>query len=724
MKRFFLLLAVLMTVVVAKAESVSRVEAEQVARAFYYRTVGEFKEMPWNKISLTAVVDPNDKDAKYNLYIFDVNDNDGYIVVSSDKQITPVLAYSFSGSFNIDNMSPGQAGYIQYYSESNTLAASVESDFAPKNLKLWEKLLNYTPGTREANDVVSSGTPLLDGIVWSQDYPFNQGCPTPTSASGGDHGHTYVGCVATATCHIMKYWNWPATGNGAKSLSSASNGGHGTITVNFANQTYDWTAIPDEPTVVNDEVSKICFHVGVGLGMNWGNSGSGTYTWNVPSALKSYFRFDNTVAYKKKSSYSESNWNQLLKSQIDSKLPMVYAGSSTAAGAGHAWNCDAYQITDGEYKFNMQWGWGRNGGNGYYTLDNLHSTAVSGGEENNFVEDQEVVINMRPNTEFEACNSIVATGFEGSFDDGSRINDYANNMDCTYVINPACGAVVSASFTKFDLAEGDYINVFSGDETSTDLIATYDRDNPPSHSFNSYKGAITLNFHTDGSATASGWKVEYSSKYCSSTRITLTDPSGTFGDGSKACQYNKSTSCEWKIAPEGATFVKLNFANFNLADDGKDYVAVYKTNTNTDNQIVKYYGNNVPSEPINVTTLPVIVKFYSNSDANVGEGWVINYTSSESSIDEVDILSNLTVMPNPANNDSKITFTLTDASSANISVTNMIGQVVGGGNFDLEPGYHEIAVSDILNADLHNGVYFVSLQNGRQVMTCKFVFVK
>ena len=720
MKRLTVILAMLAIVFAANAERVSYKDAEKVARAYYYQTVNAFRATEWSDISMTCVVNPNDANPKYNLYIFDVND-DGYVVVSSDDQITPVLAYSFESSFNMNNMSPGQAAYLNYYSESNDRANKTDADVAEANRAEWNYLLTYDPQSRATRDVVTSPV-LLEGIVWEQGWPFNSMCPSMTS---NFHNHAPVGCVATATCHVMKYWNWPSSGTGSYTHSSWANGGNGNITVNFANQTYDWNSMPDDPSSnENPEVGKICFHVGVAVKMYWEADGSGSQTWNVPTALKTYFKYSSDVEYKSKSSYSDANWRSLLKSQIDQKYPMVYSGSSTSVG--HAWNCDGYQINGETEKFHMEWGWGANAGNGFYTLDNLHSYAVAGGEENNFINNQEVVINIHPNQSFSACQSVTITGKEGSFDDGSRAYDYAANKDCVYVINPECGAYITAKFTKFDLADGDYVNVFAGDETSTDLIATYDNSNLPNGSIKTPIGAVTLKFHTDGQGEADGWRVSYNSTYCSSTAIKLYNPSGTFGDGSKACQYLDNANCQWKIMPEGAQQVTISFQNFNLANDGEDYVGIYKnTNTNS-NLIVKYNSNNIPTEPITVPSGVVIVKFFTNINEVVGDGWLLSYTSSteELSVDEVEIMSNLSVVPNPADGDARIAFTLTDASNTTITITNMLGQVVGQQDFALESGYHEISLEKFSNLSLQNQIYFVTLQNKNQIKTCKFLFAE
>lgn len=165
MKRLSVILAILAIAFAVKAERVSYKDAEKVARAYYYQTVNAFRATEWSDISLSCVVNPNDANPKYNLYIFDVNGDEGYIVVSSDNKITPVLAYSFECAFNLDNMSPGQAGYLNYYSESNDRADKTDAEMVEANRAEWNYLLGYDPMAKATRDVVTSPV-LLDGIVW------------------------------------------------------------------------------------------------------------------------------------------------------------------------------------------------------------------------------------------------------------------------------------------------------------------------------------------------------------------------------------------------------------------------------------------------------------------------------------------------------------------------------------------------------------------------------
>ena len=73
-------------------------------------------------------------------------------------------------------------------------------------------------------------------------------------------------------------------------------------------------------------------------------------------ALKTYFGYKSTLRGVLKSSYTDANWINLLKAEVDASRPIVYAGSGT--GGGHAFVCDGY---DNNNKFHFNWGW-----SGYY----------------------------------------------------------------------------------------------------------------------------------------------------------------------------------------------------------------------------------------------------------------------------------------------------------------------------------------------------------------------
>ncbi|HPX76209.1 MAG TPA: C10 family peptidase [Bacteroidales bacterium] len=713
MKKILILSFIFIFSLSAFAGFVPRKDAEQVAKSHVFQAIASFEPLKWEEIKLNCLFDPSQNDI-YKFYVFNINGDQGYVIVSSDDQIIPILAYSFEGGFNFDNMSPGQADFLNYFNESIEFVKNNEMNVNEKAVSQWQELLYFNQN--KDFQLKSTSPILLQGINWNQGWPYNSQCPADANAGYGLGGHVPVGCVATAMLQVMKYYNWPPTGTGSKYHSSWVNGGYGNITINFAQQTYDWTAIPDQASsFVNPELGKINYHAGVAVGMYWTAEGSASTTNKVSEALKNYFKYSSSAQYVSKSSYSEANWQNLIKQQVDAKKPMVYSGTPTS-GAGHAWNCDGYQ----DDSFHMNWGWG-GAGNGYYTLDNLTSTATVGGEENNFNKNNDMVINIYPDTGFPAyCQGDkLIVGDEGSFDDGSGPEDYQANQSCVFEIKPDCGSVVNLNFTKFDLAEGDVVELYDGDKTSTKLIATLDKDSDYSQLFSSFTGGMTIKFNTDASLQADGWKVKYTNAACKFNML-FTEAQGNLSDGSKSCDYNNSTLCSWIIEPEGANYINIDFVKCKIADN-YDYLKIFKDAISAENELYKFNNTTTPPEgTISIPSGKVILQFYTNS-SGVDEGWELNYTSGSSDVKNNILLSGFSILPNPGGLDSRLIFTLSDYSNTKIFVTNLLGEIVALKEYKLHSGYHEVSLKDIFNDKPNSGIYFINVDSGKEIKTQKFV---
>ena len=720
MKKLLLSIFICFVVIQSFAGFVPKKDAEIVARNHFYEAHNNYD--PINKIKaesiqLSCLLNPELDKSNY-FYVFNVNYNEGYIIVSSNNSINPILAYSFEGGFNVGNVSPAQQMFLDYYNESIKSAFDNQNSPEESTLGEWNRLLNFTE--QYSFKQKTTVGPLLAGINWNQSSPYNLGCPQDSDAPMGYGGHVPVGCVATAMLQVMKYYNWPHTGTGSYFHSSWVNGGYGNYNINFGNQTYDWNSIPLTASgSYNEELAKINLHAGVAVRMWWGPNGSGSSTANIATAMKDYFRYSNAISAKLKTSFTETQWKNMIKGQLNNNKPIVYSGSPST-GAGHAWNCDGYQ---GDEHFHMNWGWGGSG-NGYYTLDNLNSTATPGGDENNFVESQQIIIDIYPSGNYpEFCTGTrTITGTEGSFDDGSSSSNYLQNTNCKYIINPVCGAVVSINFYKFDLAAGDVLKVYDGDETEDLLIAEFTSDNPPSQTITGSRGFLTLRFTSDANQTGKGWGVTYNVTNCK-TNILLTSNSGSFDDGSGTCSYSTSTVCSWIIQPEDVDFIKINFEEFDLGHVAA-FVKVFKTEQNSSNLVANYSKSNPPSGELKVEDAVAVVQFFSGS-GTVGQGWKINYAAGkedeENNVEDLKWLSNFSIYPNPGNNNSVIIIDTEKTEKMTFSIYNILGEIIASEELNLAAGTNSLQINEVLNTSLKTGVYIININSGHKTYTERFV---
>ena len=190
-------------------------------------------------------------------YVFNV-DNVGFVIVSGDDTVIPILGYSDQGTFHSDNMPPALQKWLEGYKNeiiyvvSNDIKATEDID------KQWS--LQITNKNSNTTLTANAVTPLLQSIQWNQSPYYNALCP----------GGSVTGCVATAMAQIMKFWNYPATGAGFHSYNHSQ---YGTLSANFGNTTYQWSSMPNQlissstNTQIN-AVATLMYQCGVSVDMN------------------------------------------------------------------------------------------------------------------------------------------------------------------------------------------------------------------------------------------------------------------------------------------------------------------------------------------------------------------------------------------------------------------------------------------------------------------------
>ena len=344
-----LVLALLGQAIAQTSERVSEERALQTAQAFANAKLNAKGE------TLTLV-------KADNIYVYNIGDH-GFVMVSGNTVLPPVLGYSTTETFpSLEGAPENFTSWIGHYGEMIDFA--VENGIQPeaKVLQQWNDAAKGQFPTRNATSV----NPLLS-TLWNQDYPYNYYAPeTGGGWWGGPGGHCYAGCVACAMAQVMKYWNHPTTGNGSHSYL---HGTYGTQNADFGATTYQWDIMPNELGYQADDPAKavalLMYHCGVSVNMNFGPDGSGAYSADVETALRSYFGYCS-AKYHERSSYNEDTWIAMLKADLDQSHPVYYSGTSDSGG-GHAFVCDGYDEND-FFHFNLGWS---GSGNDYYSINDI-----------------------------------------------------------------------------------------------------------------------------------------------------------------------------------------------------------------------------------------------------------------------------------------------------------------------------------------------------------------
>lgn len=321
-------------------------------------------------------------EATVAFYVFNKGSNEGFVVVSGDDRMWPVLAYSHSGSLNMDDLPAPAADWLKYLQAQASL---LPTDHTPA------RLFTIQP----KGEVVVA--PLLEKeqINWGQVAPHNKYTPISDVM-----GNCPTGCVATAASQIMRYHKWPKKGRGSHSYTDPYDHYR---EANFETE-YRWDLMPGyvgtsrEPGLgisseQEEALSILQHHVGVSVEMQYTAGGSGAMSFRVVQAAKQYFDYSPAMHSHLRSFYNIDEWHQLIKEELDQQCPVFHTGAYDHAG--HAFVCDGY--TSDEF-FHFNWGW-YGDANGYYRLEALvpQDIGVGGGDFGIYNEHQMIIKNFVPN---------------------------------------------------------------------------------------------------------------------------------------------------------------------------------------------------------------------------------------------------------------------------------------------------------------------------------------
>lgn len=223
------------------------------------------------------------------------------------------------------------------------------------------------------------------------------------------------------------------------------------------------------------------------------------------------------------------------------------------------------------------------------------------------------------------------TASSGTFDDGSGAGlDYANNQNCSWLIQQMSGTI-TLSFNSFDTEAGqDSVTIYDGTSALDPVLGNFSGNTIPS-SITSTGSDMFITFISNATNSAPGWEASYVSSVpgtpCSGT-TTLTAAMDNFSDGSGTSNYGNNLNCSWLIQPPGAA--SITFGLTNLATEiNNDRIIVYDGIDNTAPQLGSYSGTN------NLNTLTstggsMFVEFITNASVT-DQGWDAFYTSTTSS---------------------------------------------------------------------------------------------
>jgi hypothetical protein len=321
------------------------------------------------------------------LYVYNVAEENGFVIIAGDDQAFPVLGYAGKGSFGTGEMPENLSHWLAFYEKE--IACAIENGYAAT-----EKVSQQWQALRSGSVTGPSPGYVLETAKWSQEHPYNYLCPMD-----GDR-LSMTGCVATAMATVMRYHQWPEKGTGSNRYTCMLNGEKVTLYEPFA-VSYDWKNMRDTYNTSSywnetesHAVAQLMYHCGVAVSMSYSSSSSGAFSYNMQKALIRNFGYDEGAYLAYRDLYSAGEWHSLIRKELDNRCPVLYSGE-TEDQSGHLFVVDGY--TEDDY-YHVNWGW-NGSSNGYFrlsVLDPYSQGAGGGGESANFCYHQDALIGMKP----------------------------------------------------------------------------------------------------------------------------------------------------------------------------------------------------------------------------------------------------------------------------------------------------------------------------------------
>ena len=405
MKRIIVLLVLAMAIIHGQTQAavVTVQTAQTIALNFFKVNAPAYGNV---QLTATLVYTRTESDNTVDYYIFNINQAPGFVIVSADDNLTPVLGYSTETGFNVNFSKYPVNSWMQTTARKTHHSIQQQVPASEKITGLWSA---YAQGQNPNVTRSASIGPLLLS-TWDQEPNYNALCPYNST----DQQRAVTGCVATAMAQVMRYWSYPPQGKGSYSYDDAPpnfTNNYGEQSANFGATVYHWTNMP-VPGISNtsNSVDTLMYQCGVSVAMDYGDDNQGgSGAWVLQSeagagqpcaqyAYVNYFLYDaNTIQGVSMRDFTAANWTALLENELNANRVIQYEGDDTSGGGGHTWVCDGYDDND---MFHMNWGWSGQS-NGYFVVTNLDASMY------NFDDDEGALIGIEPPPPFAV--SAVAT---------------------------------------------------------------------------------------------------------------------------------------------------------------------------------------------------------------------------------------------------------------------------------------------------------------------------
>jgi predicted secreted protein len=258
----------------------------------------------------------------------------GFIVVSGNKNLRPIIAYSFRTEFPFKEDPENMLLSLlrQDLFDRIRYIPLMKQENVNNNMALWdlfseeEEELTSSSGSTQTWPS-SSSTGGWVQTTWKQGDPYNKDCPIDPETKK----RSVTGCVATAMSMIMDYWSTKTGGFSFNDFTTAKNSyttskTDPSIHIDSDAGTYDFPTFDElnndlnqlsnyysSGGITDNQSPPLLFACGVSLEMNYSSSASSSSTSNIDNQLKDQFNYVSAKYFDEDRSDFYTTWIDNMK---------------------------------------------------------------------------------------------------------------------------------------------------------------------------------------------------------------------------------------------------------------------------------------------------------------------------------------------------------------------------------------------------------------------------
>ena len=294
----------------------------------------------------------------------------GFVIVSTDDLIEPIIGFADNGIFDSSFENPLGAlvnndlkNRKETARDKFTLFGTLQSVSKTKTQEKWENLKDVAQIYNNGFNLMSLSclcdvrVPPLIQSQWNQAYVCGLNCYNYYTDFGTSN-HYPCGCLATAMAQLMRYYEYPTNGIGehfftikiknnqrtAITLGGDENGGP-----------YNWNDMVLRPEAECETITKVqrqaigalCYDAGVAIETKYSSDGSGAIMTNARTAFEETFQYRNIViGYNYNQNIDTEDLYDMINPNLDAQAPVIisiFGGPNLESG--HAVICDGYAYT-------------------------------------------------------------------------------------------------------------------------------------------------------------------------------------------------------------------------------------------------------------------------------------------------------------------------------------------------------------------------------------------